>query len=390
VIVVESLRKVFAGSRKGQDVVALDGVSFATEPGEFFTLLGPSGCGKTTTLRCVAGLERPDSGTISLAGEIVTRPGRFVPANKRRLGMVFQSYAVWPHLTVRQNVEYPLRYGQPRPAKGDIATMTSDALERVQLTDWAERDAPLLSGGQQQRVALARALVARPKILLLDEPLSNLDARLRVTMRDELSRLTRETGVTALYVTHDQTEALALSDRIAVMHGGRIEQVGTPIEIYRQPASRFVATFVGESNFLQGRVRGVASDPEFAVIDTPYGLLRSAQGDPHPADATVSVMVRPEAVRLGSRRGTDEEARWNEIRGQVESTTFLGEYTVCRVRLVDGAMLTCRLQTYEQVQVGQQVDLRFAPHWCWVLPSEGAGKSAVDAVPASSPSVALS
>lgn len=367
-ILVDGLSKSFSSARTQGGVPALMGVSFRVEPGEFFTLLGPSGCGKTTTLRCAAGLERPDSGTIKIGDEVVSASGVFVPPNKRHIGMVFQTYAVWPHLTVRQNIEYPLRFGHTRPSRRDVERRVSDVLEVVGLTSVADRDAPLLSGGQQQRVALARALVAQPRVLLLDEPLSNLDARLRITMRDELRRLTRDTGVTSLYVTHDQSEALAMSDRIAVMNGGRIEQIGTPIEIYRRPATRFVAAFVGNSNFLAGRVIG-QDDEGFSVVETPHGTLRATEACPSPDGAQVSVMVRPEAIHLGARREVDDSSRWNEIIGRVEGNTFLGDHTLSQVRVGD-VVMTCRLQTYEQVHLGQEVQLRFAARWCWVLPAE--------------------
>ncbi len=228
---------------------AINGLDLSIEPGEFFVLLGPSGCGKTTTLRCIAGLERPDEGSIEIAGTLVAAPerGLFVPPERRDLGMVFQNYALWPHMTVEANVAYPVR---ARRSADDTGLVARRALRQVGLEALAGRYPAELSGGQQQRVALARALAASPQLLLFDEPLSNLDASLRLQLREQLRTLHRELGYTAVYVTHDQSEALALADRIAVMQGGRLAQLGTPQEIYARPASPFVASFVGFDNLL--------------------------------------------------------------------------------------------------------------------------------------------
>jgi len=274
-----------------QEVVrAIDAV---IPSGQVTCLLGPSGCGKTTTLRMVAGLEEPDGGTITIGEQVVAAPDiRPIAPEKRRLGMVFQSYAVWPHLDVRANVEYPLRVARVPPPERQ--TRVDRALELVGLGALGARSPSQLSGGQQQRVALARALVAEPQVLLLDEPLSNLDARLREDMRAEIAALQARTGVTVLYVTHDQEEALAIAHRIVVMNGGRIEQAATPAEVYHQPASRFVATFVGAGVVLPGAIVG-------------------ARGD---------VLVRPEQVRLGD----DEEST-----AQVLSVAYRGERALVRV-----------------------------------------------------------
>src|SRR5436189_2824118 len=257
---VTDLRKQFSIGRP-----AVDGVSFAVPAGEIVVLLGPSGCGKTTTLRCVAGLEHPTGGEISIGGNVVSSPARNiqVPPRLRELGMVFQSYAVWPHMTVRQNVTYPLR--QRKVPRSDADRKVDEVLELVGLTEYAERPVVALSGGQMQRVALARSLVYQPQLLLLDEPLSNLDAQLRLRLRDDLRRIIKQTGVTAVYVTHDQAEAVVLGDLIGVMRDGKLLQMAAADEIYNRPADLFVARFTGVSNLLAGRV--VARNGEFGIVD---------------------------------------------------------------------------------------------------------------------------
>src|SRR5437016_2651059 len=250
---VRDLHKQFAIGRP-----AVDGVSFHVPAGEIVVLLGPSGCGKTTTLRCIAGLEHPTAGRVSIGGRLMSAPldGVQVPPRLRNIGMVFQSYAVWPHMTVRQNVAYPLRHR--REPRVEIERKTGDVLELVGLTEFAERPVVLLSGGQMQRVALARSLVYQPQLLLLDEPLSNLDAQLRLRLRDDLRRIIKQTGVTAVYVTHDQAEAVVLGDRIGVMRDGKLLQMASADEIYNRPADLFVARFTGASNLLAGRVLGLS------------------------------------------------------------------------------------------------------------------------------------
>ena len=295
-------------------VAAVDGVSFRIAEGEFFTLLGPSGCGKTTTLRCIAGLERPDGGTISIGGRVVSasEPPIFVSPNERDIGMVFQSYAIWPHMTVFQNVAFPLKVAGLGARSKDTIERVEEALALVRLDTQADRMATQLSGGQQQRLALARALVRRPRLLLLDEPLSNLDARLRDHMRLELRALQRRLGITTVYVTHDQTEALSMSDRIAVMHEGRVVQSGSPAEMYGAPASAFVAEFIGSSNVLE---RDLAE--RFGVT------VSSGTGD------GAFISVRPENIRL-YRNGTSGAGTMS---GRIESVTFLGEMTECEVTI---------------------------------------------------------
>jgi iron(III) transport system ATP-binding protein len=332
--------------------------------GEFFTLLGPSGCGKSTTLRCVAGLEKPDRGVIEIAGRRVNDGKLYVPPDQRNIGMVFQQYAIWPHMTVGENVAFPLKQ-RKRSSKAEIDEKVDVALRAVRMEAYRDREAPYLSGGQQQRVALARAIVGRPDVLLLDEPLSNLDARLRMEMRDELRRICREIGITTLYVTHDQGEALALSDRIAVMSGGEIQQVGTPLDVYRHPASTIVASFVGASNFVHGVVR--ASDDGTVVLDSKIGVLTGKSSTPFLQGDEAILMIRPEAFRR-SPEGRAQEG-WNHLSGTVESTTFVGESIDCRIATA-GEDLFARLPPFEDVVVGETIQLRFRPEWCWVLPSD--------------------
>ncbi len=295
-VALRSVTKQFP--TKAGTFTAVDSIDLVTTPGEFVTLLGPSGCGKTTTLRMVAGFETPTSGTITLDGADMVR----LTPDKRPMSMVFQSYALFPHLTVRQNVEYGPKL--QRLGSSEIATRVAEALESMGLTRLADRAPAQMSGGQQQRVALARAMVMRPKVLLFDEPLSNLDAKLRVQMRTEIRRLQQEMGITALYVTHDQDEAMALSDRIVVMSDGRIEQMGRPEEIYRRPASVFVADFIGQANFLKATVTS-HGDGEATV--QVLGTARTLPAADGARDATEHVvLVRPESVQVSpadSREG---------------------------------------------------------------------------------------
>jgi iron(III) transport system ATP-binding protein len=279
----------------GRDITrnAVNGISFEVPDGQLFTLLGPSGCGKTTTLRMIAGLERPDAGEISIAGKHVYDAHRniAVPANKRPIGMVFQSYAVWPHMTVFENVSFPLTVGKNKPAKDVVREKTERALELVGLAEYASRSATALSGGQQQRVALARALVREPEILLLDEPLSNLDAQLRERMREEIREVQQKLGITAVYVTHDQNEALAISDCIMLMEQGEIIELGAPQQIYRTPRSAFTATFVGVANELAGTVERAAGATN---IVTSHGSISGVAGDNLTHGQSVQLFLRPE------------------------------------------------------------------------------------------------
>jgi iron(III) transport system ATP-binding protein len=317
---VEGLNKTFITGEGKVDAVR--DVSFEVKTGEFFALLGSSGCGKTTTLRCIAGLETPDSGEIWINDKPVfsSKKELLVPVHEREIGMVFQSYAVWPHMSVAQNVGYPLTHGRHRLPKGETVKRVKDILQLVQLGELENRPASLLSGGQQQRVAVARALVARPELLLFDEPLSNLDAKLRVEMRHELRDLFERLKHTALYVTHDQEEALVLSHRIAVMHGGQVVQLGAPMEIYKEPANLFVAGFVGTTNVIQGRA--LSREPNDAGrVETSLGELHCPLPPSIRAGQPVSVMFRPEAVMIHTE---ERESRANVVPGTVRSAVFTG------------------------------------------------------------------
>src|SRR5262245_11488919 len=305
---IDNLVKTFDGERargrgrEAERVRAVDDVSFEVVKGQLFTLLGPSGCGKTTTLRSIAGLESPDGGSIRLGERTLFSRGNGrtvnVPANQRGLGMVFQSYAIWPHLRVFDNVAFPLqvRPRATRPGKRETRDRVMRVLATMELEQLADRPATKLSGGQQQRLALARAMITEPPLMLLDEPLSNLDAKLRESLRFELKRLQRELGITSVYVTHDQIEALALSSMVAVMRDGKIMQVGKPREIYERPNCRFVAEFIGTSNFIDGVVKG--RDGDRIEVETSAGRLLVDRGEEVPAGTEVVVSIRPEAVHL--------------------------------------------------------------------------------------------
>jgi iron(III) transport system ATP-binding protein len=318
ILQVDQLHKRYA------DVAALAGVSLTIRGGEFFTLLGPSGCGKTTLLRCVAGFLKPDGGQILCDGDRLDR----LPAHKRDIGMVFQNYAIFPHLTVFENVAYGLRARRVEPA--DIRRRAMETLRLVQMDALADRRPDQLSGGQQQRVALARAMAIRPRLLLMDEPLSNLDAKLRVEMRTEIRRLQRELGITTVYVTHDQEEALAISERLAVMNAGRVEQVGFPWEVYQAPQSAFVAQFIGTSNTLVGQL--VQADGEWTRVDVGGWTVRGRRRDG--LSGRLLVVFRPEALSLVGEQPAGPDVTIGEA--VVVSWEFLGAVLRYRLRLDDG------------------------------------------------------
>ncbi len=340
-------------------VVAVDRVSLEIEHGELFTLLGPSGCGKTTTLRVIAGFEFPDEGEVFFDDENVT----FKKPYERGCAMVFQNYALWPHMSVFDNVAYGLRLR--KLPKREIERRVKEVLKLVGLEGLEDRYPLQLSGGQQQRVALARALVVEPRVLLLDEPLSNLDAKLRLRMREEVKKLQRELGITTIYVTHDQEEAMSLSDRIAVMNRGRILQVGPPMEVYMHPRNLFVATFIGRSTLLRGRVDG--TEGGWVKVRAPGGvelLGRPSEGSELSAGEDAVAIMRPEDFSL------DEEPRANVMEGVVELTMFLGPFTQLRVRVGPQA-ITAYVDPDAGIKSGTVVRLYIRPENVIVFPAKG-------------------
>lgn len=336
-------------------VRAIDGVSFDIADGEFVSLLGPSGCGKTTTLRCIAGLEDPTAGSIALDGRIVSAPaqGLLVPTHERQVGMVFQSYAVWPHMTVRENVAFPLAIRGADKAKAEQEVR--EALGRVNMSHLADRHPSQLSGGQQQRVALARAIVGKPRVLLFDEPLSNLDAKLREEMRGEIRQLQRRLGIAAVYVTHDREEALSMSDRVIVMDGGKIAQIGTPKVLYHRPLNRFVADFVGKIGFLQLQRQGSA----WVTAD---GTVILTHRDDVPSGAALAA-IRPESIRLASTLEAQEGK--TQLLTRISQAHYLGPYTEYHLE-VAGETLRCYAQ--EDFKIGSEVIATIAPDDIVILP----------------------
>jgi len=323
------LTKRFRSLDGSGEVLAVDDVNLEVKTGELVTILGPSGCGKTTTLRMIAGFEYPTSGSILIGDKDVAK----IPPNKRGLSMVFQSYALFPHLSIYENVAYGLRV-QKLPAS-EIRERTERALDLMQLTTMAKRYPSQVSGGQQQRIALARAIVIEPSVLLFDEPLSNLDAKLREYMRDELRKLQKRLGITSLYVTHDQSEAMAISDRVVIMKEGRIRQVGTPREIYAFPQSRFVADFMGKANFLEVEVLGI--DGESARIDIGgKTFMVPRAGKARPNSGSALLVVRPEALRLISLSNAENEI---PLRGCIDRFTYFGNIARYEVSTENGPLL---------------------------------------------------
>ena len=358
------LTKTF--SNTASEVTAVDHINLDIHPGEFITLLGPSGCGKTTTLRMIAGFEDATSGQVMLDGENMV----VIPPNKRPMSMVFQSYALFPHLSVRENVAYGLHLRKRGAA--EIKEEVDIALAAMNLTAMADRAPSQLSGGQQQRVALARAMVVRPKVLLFDEPLSNLDAKLRVKMRVEIRRMQKRLGISSVYVTHDQSEAMAMSDRIVVMNAGRIEQVDTPEEIYLHPASVFVADFVGRANFVPAKASEVGEDGKVQIEALGQQLnvhaSQSAKEAVRSGDDLV-VLVRPESMRIAA---TDEKpAALTGSLGQVVTSIFYGETVEYEIETEFGS-LVCVVsdpRAEDLLEEGQYVRLGIEAEKAWLLPS---------------------
>jgi iron(III) transport system ATP-binding protein len=328
VIEVRGLKKRYPGRTVSRN--AVDGIDLDIPEGKLVTLLGPSGCGKTTTLRMIAGLERPDAGEIRIGNRLMCAPadGVFVAVHHRPIGVVFQSYAVWPHMTAVQNVMFPLQSGQKRVSKAAARRRAMEALEMVGLTEFADRPAPALSGGQQQRISLARALTREPEVLLLDEPLSNLDAGLRDRVRDEIRAVQQRLGITTVFVTHDQDEALAVSDEVVVMDGGRIVERGPAQDIYRCPREEFTARFMGISNSLPGTVKAGAEG--MAEIDLAQGPLHCVTTGRPAVGSQVNVFIRPESLVLSRKDPTGRG--W---KGTVEFSIYHGDCWDYHVRVGD-------------------------------------------------------
>ena len=345
---------------EGKTIVALDEVNLTIPANQIFTLLGPSGCGKTTLLRCIVGLESPDTGEIRIGSEIVWSKDKniSVPPEKRGLGMVFQTYAIWPHMNVFDNVAYPLQIRNlPRDV---IRQKVEKTLRFVKLEGFENRPATKLSGGQQQRVALARALIAEPKVILFDEPLSNLDAKLREETRKELKTFLGKLGITAVYVTHDRVEALALSDSIAVMRAGRIIEVGSPQKIYFDADHRFVADFIGRANLVQARV--AAQENSHTVVESGLGRLACQHRD-FPVGAEVTLCLRPEFINIA--RGTAASAA-NVVNGRVESLVFVGEAFEAEIR-AGTELLLAKTHPDVPLKQGESVSFSLDPEHCLLV-----------------------
>ena len=356
-LVLRNLSKVFGSGE--QSVSAVDDVNLEVGEGELVTLLGPSGCGKTTTLRMIAGFEIPTSGDILIDGESV----KITPPNKRPTTMVFQNYALFPHMTVAENIGYGLKIHHER--SDTVRERTAKVMDLVGLSGLADRSPAQLSGGQQQRVSLARSLIMEPKVLLLDEPLSNLDAKLRVSTRLEIRKLQQRIGITSVYVTHDQEEAMTLSDRVVIMHEGRIQQIDTPQEIYAHPTNRFVADFIGKANFLKGRITGKTGEGEYSVeiLGHQIRVLQSkavfSEGD------SVLLVARPESVELETK---DPSA----LTGVVRELVYLGSQMVYEVE-IEGALFTVEVanpQEHRAFPRGEEVSLRFKERSLHLLPDQ--------------------
>lgn len=349
--------------KRFKKVVAVNHINIDVLEGEMLTLLGPSGCGKTTTLRCIAGLERPEGGDILIDGKSMVARG-FVQSSKRGIGMVFQNYAVWPHMKVMSNVTFGLRMqGLPKKV---VREKAQQVLELVDLAGLEERYPGQLSGGQQQRVALARALVRNPKVLLLDEPLSNLDAKLREKMRFEIKSLVKRMGITSVYVTHDQAEAMVISDRIVVMESGNVVQVGTPQQIYQEPANRFVADFIGTMNFMPGRIVQLLPESHAAYVRTDFSdrmLCHSTDVAANQSGKEVYASIRPEDVQIFADSPQHKE---NLFKGTIAHKAYLGNFLFFFVS-VNGTMIRVQVAHHLPYEEGQDVHLFLNPEKCVIL-----------------------
>ena len=346
-----------------KDVVAINRIQLEVNQGEMLTLLGPSGCGKTTTLRCIAGLEKPEEGDIIIDGQPMLSQG-FVQPSKRGIGMVFQNYAVWPHMKVFSNIVYGLKLQKiPKPK---IRERAKQELELVGLAGLEDRYPAQLSGGQQQRVALARALVTNPKVLLLDEPLSNLDAKLREELRFEIKSLVRRMGITSVYVTHDQAEAMVISDRIAVMDSGDVVQIGTAQDIYKNPANRFVADFIGTMNFMSGEVFEVLEDQNAVAVRTEFSekmLCKTLDSTAAAPGSKVYASIRPEDVQVFTESPQDKQ---NVFKGTIAHKAYLGNFLFFFVNIND-TMIRVQVPHHLPQEEGQELYLLLDPQKCVVL-----------------------
>jgi len=357
------------------EVEAVRGLSMNVEHGEFYTLLGPSGCGKTSTLRCIAGLETPTSGAIEIDKTVVysSASRTLVPPHRRNIGMVFQSYAIWPHMSVFDNVAFPLVHGVRKQPRRMVEDKVMHALSMVQLDGLATRPAPMLSGGQQQRVALARAIASEPAVLLLDEPLSNLDAKLREDMRQEIKTLVRRLETTTLYVTHDQLEALSMSDRVALVNNGQIVQEGPPRDVYLRPPDSFAANFLGRTNLLEGVVSEVLPDGSGAAsgqVETRFGTLGVVLPSAALRGSEVTVGFRPESVMLSLRAPTGS-ANGDGLHGNIAAMSFVGDSVEYQIDL-GSQLIRAKGQPFQIFDEGREVLVHVPPERCYVLESMAA------------------
>ena len=361
---VQNLSKTYPSPGQ-ESVPAIRDISFELKAGEFYALLGPSGCGKSTTLRSIAGFETPEAGEIWIGNQLVFSSFSHVNLlpNKRDFGIVFQSYAVWPHMSVFGNVAFPLLHGRKKVHKREVKERVTRALQLVQLEMLADRPAPLISGGQQQRVALARALVLEPTVMLLDEPLSNLDAKLREAMRLEIRELIKRLNITTLYVTHDQLEGLTMADRLAVMNAGQIIQEGSPLDIYKNPGNQFVANFIGLANFLEGRLSAISAN-SVGDVKTPSGMVRCVLPKEISVGDPVVIMIRPEDIAV-FRDGPTPEI--NVFKGKVKTAVFTGEILDCWVT-VSHWRLRIKVHPSVLLKPEEEILIHFLPERCRVIP----------------------